>query len=359
MHVVQVLLSHRIGGAESLVSALASEWETRAVSTTTVYLDPTGAKGSPFRRMAWLRSKFRSLRPDIIVGHSALPSLYARLCSPNNTPVVSVLHSAGNDFDDRKLLLAEKVLRPKTSAIVAVSAKQMKDYERIFGLNVPLKLIPNGVPGDLPRKKAYREEPLDIVSIARVARQKNPQVWISLARELMRTSSSFRLTWWGPILNDPSIECMVREWTKPDGLALFAGPTPTPGDKLLAADVFLHTADAEAHSIGILEAAAVGVPIICSDMVYEGLPEGTPGEVFAKGDVASLMAALNRMTADYKTNAARAAEFADAVRREYSVSRTAVQYLDLFDNLLSGPRGGAHAARGTIVNHGRGAAGAK
>ena len=49
MKIAQVLVSPRIGGAETLVASLATEWAEQNVQSTVIYLDPANRKRSRLR----------------------------------------------------------------------------------------------------------------------------------------------------------------------------------------------------------------------------------------------------------------------------------------------------------------------
>ncbi len=110
MRILQILLSPRIGGAETAANSLTSVWREHGHEVDTAFLDARGA--APVRRLRHIREEVRAFRPDVIVSHSALPNIYARLAVRRSVaPVVCVLHSAARDFDDAKLRLAETLLR--------------------------------------------------------------------------------------------------------------------------------------------------------------------------------------------------------------------------------------------------------
>lgn len=323
MRIAQVLLDDRIGGAERLADTLAREWTDRGDTTATVLLDPPGvaAKG-PVARVRRLRSALRELRADLVIAHSALPNLYARLAAPLGTPVVSVLHSAQDDFVEPGLRAAERVLS-RRGVVVAVSDQQREVYRRRFPA-ARIETIPNGIAPDLPRRGVRppsATEPLRVVTIARVAEQKRPDVWQKVAAAARQEDLQFE--WFGPAV-DAAAAALVAAHEAEGAPGRFMGATDEVGRVLVEADVLLHTSSHEASSIGLLEAAAVGVPVLCTAGVERTLPSGMAYATFE--DVDGAVAALQRIRLDYWAAEQHAESWRETVRETASARRCADAY---------------------------------
>lgn len=337
MRILQVLLSHRIGGAEALADALAREWSDRGITCHTHFLDG-GDSNQPNRtgRLRDLRKVMRNYRPDVVVSHSALPNLYSRLSAPRRTKVVAVLHSAGDDFADWKLHSAERLARLRTAAIVAVSEGQADQYVSRFGNRVPVRLIPNGIRSDARPKNKYATVPGHAVTLARVAAQKNPELWLSTAHLVAAHRSDLKLAWWGPQSVEADLLSLFSDDSLKGSSGSYKGSTSDPIGALTAGDILFHPADREAHSIGILEAAAVGLPIVCSQTVAATLPSTIDAVTFADGDPESALRALQTVCDNWTAHAQRALLAAPRVQSGYSIEKCADSYLALFEELGAG-----------------------
>lgn len=349
MKILQVLLSPRIGGAEALADSLCTEWSAMGAVCKTHYLDADNGSGrSRSRRMMSLSRTIRKWRPDIVVGHSALPNLYSRLVAPKRVPVVTVLHSATDDFAGRSLRWSERLARHRTAAIVAVSQGQIDQYAKHFGCGVPIRLIPNGIRRDAHPKEQFQEVPLHAVTVARVARQKNPRVWIEAARLISLHGPDLQLEWWGPHSVDGDTEDVFGKASLEGTRGSYRGATTDPISALKSSDLLFHPADREAHSIGILEAAAVGLPVVCSSTVAETLPAEIVAVSFTDGVAESAVEALQTVCDDWAHYAARALAAAPGIIEEFSISRCASKYVELFEELLRAP---AEESRPASVDH--------
>lgn len=332
MRILQVLLSPRVGGAETLVASLEDEFASRGHETLTVYLDDDKQGRSRFGRVVgrWVRlaSATRRFKPDLVLAHSALPSVYARLQANAKRRCVPVLHSAGDDYAAGPLRLLERLLQRRAPAMVAVSPTQAAVYRAHFPRSSRVVVIPNGVRDDLPRKGTYSVAATNVVAMARVAHQKDPKTWVRAAEIIRTHDDQIRFTWWGPAADGFELDEIQGSLSSD---IQFAGSSNSPGEVLEAADVLFHSAVSEAQSIGLLEAASIGIPIVCSLRVSETLPASVPRTTFAGGDAESAAAALLAVLAHYPDRCEDARLAAPVVRKNFSISRTT----DAYENLLS------------------------
>lgn len=325
MRILQVLLSPRIGGAESAAAALAREWESLGILCETVYLDKDRPQGA-WRRFWELRRIMRRIAPDAVVSHSALPNIYARLASPGK-PVFCVLHSATRDFDDPKIRLAESVLTRRTAAVIAVSEEQRREYLSHFPKQ-RVELIPNGIPDNF-RPAAQREQGTAVITVGRVATQKDPGLWAETATAVLADRPTARFEWYGPTAVEREWEALVERHSEPDGSIVFRGPNDQVATVLRSGSIFFHPSRREAHSVAILEAAATGLPIVCSDTVAETLPDWLPRTTFRGGHASDAARALNETFEDLPRKSAAAARYATKVRDDFGIRQTAARYVDV------------------------------
>lgn len=324
--IVQVLLKEQIGGAETLAASLHEEWTGRGFKSSIIYLDSDDEKLVGLSRLLNFRRRLRRLSPDAVISHSAIPNVYARIVANRNVKVVTVLHSASDDFADRKLRWAERLLRSRTHKVVAVSSQQAYMYKKYFGPTGSLVKIPNGVAlqtgSTRPCSSTAR---MQVVTLARVAKQKNPVLWLRVARELVATKD-VDFKWYGPISSSTSIQGLVDS-TNGVATVQFCGPTNEPGRVLVEAAVYFHSADREAHSIAILEAAAAGVPVVCADTAIHGWDRCIPAATFSPGDFEGAVSALKHVVDGIDQFRIQAESVRLSVYARYSITACADNYL--------------------------------
>ncbi len=86
--------------------------------------------------------------------------------------------------------------------------------------------------------------------------------------------------------------------------------------------------------MALLEAAATGLPIVCTSEVGLGLPDWIVREEFDAGNVDGGVAAVRRVLEDFDAFQARAISQAPRVLEEYGARVCAERYLDVFDRLV-------------------------
>jgi glycosyltransferase involved in cell wall biosynthesis len=327
--IVQVLLSPRIGGAETLVARLERSWADSGIQSSVIYLDAGLERKSRLSRLRDLRRTLRAMDPVIVVSHSAIPNFYVRLAASLSLPVVTVLHSASDDYQWWPMRVAERILRLRTAWVVSVSQVQHSLYAKHFGRRVPTSVIYTGIAESMTPKRSFSPRPVRVVSVARVAQQKNPGLWLKVAESAATRYPDLEFVWWGPASNEPGIaEILDRSKVTPN--ARFEGPTDNPASAYLQADVLLHTSSREAPGIALIEAAACGVPVICSDTVSPSLPTIVPRTEYRDNDAMSVLGALDKVISDWATVNEFSQSKAIKIGEMYSAKATAAEYEDIF-----------------------------
>lgn len=178
-----------------------------------------------------------------------------------------------------------------------------------------------------------------VLTVGRIAPQKNQRLAVEAVAELLAEDPSWRLVLIGPVTDD----AYCRQADQ-DAAALGGRVTRLPGlapdapelvDAYHAADVFLLPSLHEPFGIVILEAWAAGRPVVASRVggVAGLVRDEEDGLLFAPGDVAGCVAALRRLGDD----AALAARLAEAGRRkaaEHSWDRVTARLLSIYEEAI-------------------------
>ena len=222
-------------------------------------------------------------RPGVVLAHNALPDVYSRLvAATRGVRVVTVLHSATDDFADPRLRLAERVLQRRTALVVA----QQRNCAQSTGpasAKTRRSLVPNGVDATGPRRQEYRRTPSRVVTVARAAFQKNPGLWLEVADLAGGTGIDADFVWFGPESEAVATETL-RAGTRGRANACYPGPTDQALAEMLAADIPFRPADREAQGIVPIEAASVGLLVVCAERIDRRLPLPVAAETFQAGD---------------------------------------------------------------------------
>ncbi|WP_458116742.1 glycosyltransferase family 4 protein [Arthrobacter sp. D2-10] len=336
MKVMHVLLSPRVGGAESFVAALMSHMEQHDfVDQRLHFLDHADARRSRLGRVQRLRKAMADFRPDLIVSHTAIPNLYARIAAPRYSLSVIVLHSSGNDYAGLGVRAMERLLRRiRTVGVVAVSDVAKASYEKYLGEDKRIRVIPNGIPPLHPKASdSYRTEPTHITTLARISKVKNPALWTEVAGRVNSRHARTKFEWYGPVAEGEDFASLMAQTADVERVR-FCGPTMDGPAVLENSDVLFHPSDREAHSLTLIEAAMVGLPIVCSEEVAESAGREYVDEVFPAGKPDEAVLALERVLANYDAYAEAAASRASEARDYFSLELCTERYLSYFGELL-------------------------
>ena len=339
LRVLQLLLSPAIGGAETLAEGLGQGLPEHGFDVVTCYLDPPGSPTSPWSRWRRLRRLVRSTRPGLVLAHSALPNVYARLAAGRRVRVVTVLHSASRDFDDATLRRAEKLLQRRTATVVAVARQQAEEYASAFGDRVPVTVIPNGVSSALGARPPAPEgrARLRVLTLARVTRQKDPLTWRAAALLVVSKRRDVDFHWFGPAASDDeTLQSLMAETG--DDRVRWMGPVAAAVDAIADADLYFHPALAEAHPLAVLEAAAAGRPIVCSEAVAAVVPAGLPVATFPTANADAAAAALADALERLPEASGHARAWQPRILADYGLERAVSDYAEVLRNVLAADR---------------------
>lgn len=221
-----------------------------------VHLLPT----NPVAAIVELRRRCRDLFPDVVHAHSSAAGVIARLAGLD-APVVYSPHCFAferKDLSRRQrglVAMVERRLASRTDLLVAVSPAELDLGAELGHRHVaytPNRAAVVGWP--IARYRA----PMHIVAAGRIVRQKDWHYFLHVKRYAER-ELGVEATWeWlggGSRSDEQELEragVTVSGWVERDQLL----------SRMSRAQLFLHTAAWEAAPISILEAAALGVPLV-------------------------------------------------------------------------------------------------
>lgn len=207
---------------------------------------------------------FDELRPDVVHAHSSFAGAWTRLARVPTRRIVYTPHCFAFERQDlggaaRALFrAAEATLARRTAVVAGVSPREV-ELARSLRRGQTTAYIPNiaRVPEELPRPARSATPPLTVATAGRVGAQKDPVFFASVARQLAVLEPRPVVRWLGgggqeaeAQLAEAGVE--VTGWV----------PRSEVLEGLAGADVYLHTAGWEGAPITVLEAAALGLPLV-------------------------------------------------------------------------------------------------
>jgi glycosyltransferase involved in cell wall biosynthesis len=295
------------------------------------------------RALAALARAVRRARPDLVHGHSSKAGALTRLARPvaPRTPVVYTPHGyafAGH-FDpaeQRRYRRLERPLARLASRVLCVCRAEARLAASV-GPAGRTRVVHNGVhlpplppsPGHGPA----RDRPV-VMAVTQLRPGKGLETLIDAMPAVLRAHPGARLR----IVGDGPDRAVLQARAEAVGEAVEL--VPFPADPLAAmaeASVFVHPSWAEAFPYAVLDAMALGLPVVASDVggVGEAVETGASGLLVPPRDPAALAAAVSRLLADPATaaalGAAARARVADRFTVEAMVEGTLAVYRELLE----------------------------
>ncbi len=249
--------------------------------------------------------------------------------------------------------LARAVSRRQAAQVdrLLVPSSAMRDKLAGYGIGPPMQILPTGIPvdrlsgGDGRRFRAQHDltpEDRVMLFVGRVAHEKNIGFLLHAFRQAAEHSASLRLVIAG---EGPALPGL-RELARRLGIAertRFVGYLDRDGalqDCYRAADAFVFASRTETQGLVLLEALALGVPVVAlSVMGTRDVLEGQPGAIIAEDSVPDFAQAMLKIATDDALRgrmAARAAEGVEAWRAGPLADRLIAAYGEVL--ATAGPR---------------------
>jgi glycosyltransferase involved in cell wall biosynthesis len=279
-------------------------------------------------------------RPDIVHASSSKAGILGRVAAwLAGVPIrIFTVHgwafAAYAGFPGWLYRVAERWMLPLTSATICVA-----EYERRVGIAAgacraeQTVVIPNAVQVTALPRAVQRGGVVELISVGRL---RPPKDFITLARALARLEhGSFRASFVGDGPDRSMIEAELQRLGLGDSVRLLGDRSDVP--RLLAsADLFVCSSRSEGMPVSIIEAMAVGLPVVASAVggVPEMVDDERTGLLVAPGAAVALADALARLIGDrtLREQMGRAGR-KDALQR-YDLPPFRRAHLELYARLL-------------------------
>ena len=249
----------------------------------------------------------RTLRPDVVHGHSSIGGALARLTGGRGPAPVRVY--TPNGLGPSALLrLAERALAPLTDVLVATSASEAGALQAA-GLARSARLVtipngidlspPDGVAPDLRQLLRLAPGTPLIGTIARLVPQKAPQRFVEIGARCLEVRPDVHLVLIGSGRLQRTVDRRVEEL----GVRGRFHQIPELGDAdrvLDQFDVFVLPSRFEGAPYTPLEAMRAGTPVVLSDVVgnRDVVEPGVSGVVLGEDDVEGMALAVVGLLSD-------------------------------------------------------------
>ena len=345
----------RMGGAERVVASLSNEFvslghtvnivminehESRSTYTLNknVVLTPVkkpGTKNNAFEKISLLRKVIKDIRPDILISFQNHIHVFTHIAACGlNIPHIVSERSDPEQYPKSKVM---RILRSLIFKKASGCVYQTEYAKTFFSKKVQSKsiVIPNPIVLMCEPSGPFKREKR-IVAVGRLAAPKNYDMMIRAFALFSKRIPGYKLVICGEGELRSHLESLAGELDLADNIVL-PGHLENPHEFVCGSSVFLLSSDFEGMPNALLEAMALGVPVVSTDCLCGGLAElisdGGNGLIVPVGDYKAMADALVRVIRNpiLSTNLS---ESASLIRRDYSVERIAERWLGYLKSLV-------------------------
>jgi glycosyltransferase involved in cell wall biosynthesis len=291
----------------------------------------------------WRRAlRQAELEPDLVVTQSinadVVGSVIARRAG---APHVTTEHAGPGVRTRAHQELLRRLVARRAAATIAVSDRQLPRLLRSGYCRDRIRVIPNGVPVPEPEpsRDGVREAlgvPPDAFVAALVATLRPEKRADSFVSAVTRAHQADPRVI-GIVAGGGSELPRVRELAGVDGTVRVLGHRDDVTDVLAASDVVCLSSDAEGVPMVLLEAMALGKPVVATDVggVSEAVESGSSGLLVAPNDPIAFAGALLELAADPDLARRLGERGRNRHRERFGVERMVDEYARVFDEVLA------------------------
>ena len=363
MKIILLLSSLNAGGAERVGVSLANAWVARGYEVVLVATFTQGCGESFYPlddrvRVVWLsqimpQNKFikRGLkpfylrrlmsqeRPDVMVSFLTnvnvmsliasmglrIPLIVSERSHPLHHRISSALHSL------------RRHLYPRADVVMLQTKQAADEFQASMPPLKSLVVMPNPLPLDLPQLPTNTETPQRIMALGRLVSSKQFDVLIHMFNQASQQVPGWTLHIYGDGPEREKLQQLIMSLNKTESIFL-EGKTTQPWEKMREAQIFAMTSRLEGFPNAMIEAMAMGLPVIafdCPSGPREISQEGQCAEIIPLNDENDFQEHLVRMMQEpeYRQNLAKCGQA--HVFAHYCQDQVLQQWDDLFAQLVA------------------------
>lgn len=289
-----------------------------------------------YKEIRQLRQYLKN-NPDATIITFLQPTIPLVLLASRGLPNKVIFSERGDPKRLMKHRYGEKFIRKYYNRANAV-VFQTEDAKNTYPENISKKgvVISNPIKSDLP--EAYHgERNKNITTFCRISAQKNLPILLEAFNKLQKEHPGYTLRIIGDVLNDEgkAVEKQMKSYIEENNLTasvVFEPFNANVHQTVIKDAMYVNSSDYEGISNAMLEAMAIGMPVVCTDCPIGGaratIKDGENGLLVSVGDADAIYLAMKKVIEDDKF-AKRLSLGAEKIRDELSLEKIAKKWMGL------------------------------
>lgn len=322
-HIVFFTLSMKRGGAEGVIARLTEEYLRHHYKVTIVtcmncpaeypldasvklvYLDEKGAvyqnMGERFlKRRKRLSVVLDKLAPDLLISFLPEPNFLAlSMRGKYAFPIIiSVRNDPVREYRNKVYYMLMRLFYPKADGYVFQTADAGKYFSFSKHIASAMTIIPNPLGSEYLNLQKSEKREAKIVHVGRMDRQKNQVLLLKACKSVLEAHPQYRLELYGDGALCGELESLSAELGLKERV-IFGGIVRDLKERMRDAACFVLSSDYEGMPNALMEAMALGVPVVSTDCPCGGpaylIEDGVCGRLVSVGDEEALTEAVRNM----------------------------------------------------------------
>ena len=292
----------------------------------------------PLERMMKMRKIISRISPDIVVTFLADVNIYTLMALIGKE--VPIIVSERNDPTKspatkwmRKL---RNTLYKRASGVVYQTHEAAEYFERYVPNKIKQTIVANPIKDDLPFYVS-RPEKVEFITACRLNRQKNLHLMINSVKRVLDSGYECFLNIYGEGPMRQELEAYINSVGLDERVRL-CGFSDSIHEKMAEATAFIISSDFEGISNSMLEALAIGIPVIATDCPVGGARQYILNEVNGYLVPCRDVDSMSKAMIDVIENPAKAIDMgkeATKIREIISTKNIAAQWMDFIDKEIA------------------------
>lgn len=287
-------------------------------------------------RLFRLSKEIKTFEPDIILSFLPEPSFFTLFLKKKDVPVIiSVRNDPKIEYRSKVYHFLMKWLYPKADGIVFQTEEAKEYFNDIISCSV--KVIPNPINPEFIKKPFSGNRKKKIVSVGRLAAQKNQKMLIEAFTNLSSKFKNYTLTIYGEGELRESLLKEIQE-KQLEKRVFLPGVEKDIKNKIYDASLFVLTSAYEGMPNALMEAMALGLPVISTDCPCGGpaflIKNNINGILVQVNDVEGLTKSIERILSD-PVFSKKIALNASRISQTLSPEKINKEWADFIDQIMT------------------------